>query len=217
MSKALDIMMAGIISGIVVYTTSKLGIGGTIIGAVLGSMLYQLMSHFFREPLGKVKTQKVETRIVYTLPLVLILAVEIIYLLVPFYLTSEQIFYLLEGATGWNLFRSIGIGLILMGIYPIIEPENIKRIYGYIVTVLGVVVLLRGFLDADSAIVKLYSDIFSQFDSLISIMVIVGLFYVILSVIKESVTIFKEKNEEAEDDELENKGQTKLPTFWNEK
>jgi hypothetical protein len=217
MSKALDIMMAGIISGIVVYTTSQLGIGGTIIGAVLGSMLYQLMSHFFRTPLGKVETRKVETLIVYTLPLILILAVEIIYLLVPFYWKSEQIFYYLEGATGWNLFRSIGLGLILMGIYPIIQPENVKRIYGYILLALGSIVLLRGFVDANSPLVTLYSGFFNQFDSLISIMVIVGLFYVVLSVIKESVTIIKTKNEEGEYDESKNKETPKLPPIWNEK
>jgi hypothetical protein len=215
MSKVLDIIMVGIIAGIVAYTTSKLGVGGTIIGAVLGSMLYQAMSHFFREPLGKVKTQKIETRIIYTLPLILILAVEIIYLLVPFFWTSEQIFYFLEGATGWNLFRSIGIGLILMGIYPIIQPENIKRIYGYILSVLGVVVLLRGFLDANSSLVHIYSGIFSQFDSLISIMVVLGLIYVIIAIFKESVTIIREKDEETEDEPKNNK-KPKLPVIWDE-
>jgi hypothetical protein len=40
--------MAGVISGIVAYTTSQLGIAGTVIGAVLGSKLYQLMTQFFR-------------------------------------------------------------------------------------------------------------------------------------------------------------------------
>ncbi len=206
MSKALDIMMAGIISGIVAYTTSKLGIGGTIIGAVLGSMLYQLMSHFFREPLGKVQTQKIEARIVYVLPLVLILAIEIIYLLVPLYWKSEQIFYYLEGATGWNLFRSIGFGLLLMGIYPILQPENIKRIYGYIVSALGVVVLLRGFVDANSPLVTVYSGFFNQFDSFISIMVIIGLVYVIFSIARESITILHEKDDKKEDNiDKENK------------
>ncbi|HIH62141.1 MAG TPA: hypothetical protein HA298_05640, partial [Methanobacteriales archaeon] len=56
MSKAFDIIMAGLISGIVAFTTQKLGVGGTALGAVLGSMLYQLLSHYLREPLGNVKT-----------------------------------------------------------------------------------------------------------------------------------------------------------------
>ena len=38
MTKTLDIVMAGVISGLVAYTTTQLGIGGTVIGAVLGSM-----------------------------------------------------------------------------------------------------------------------------------------------------------------------------------
>ena len=111
---------------IVAYTTSKLGLGGTIISAVLGSMLYQFMSHFIREPLGKVKTQKIELSIVFVLPLLLILGIELIYFMAPLYWQSEKIFYLLEGATGWNLFRTIGIGLIIMGIYPILQSEFIK-------------------------------------------------------------------------------------------
>lgn len=68
MSKILDIVMAGIISGIVAYTTSQLGIAGTVIGAIIGSMLYQLMTHFFRKPIDNVdslRTQKVESSVFY--------------------------------------------------------------------------------------------------------------------------------------------------------
>ncbi|MCC7557948.1 MAG: hypothetical protein KO217_04565, partial [Methanobacteriaceae archaeon] len=65
MSKTLDIVMAGVISGIVAFTTSQIGIAGTVIGAVMGAMLYQIMAHFIREPLGNIKTQKIETRIVF--------------------------------------------------------------------------------------------------------------------------------------------------------
>jgi len=84
MSKSLDIIMAGIISGIVAFTTSQLGIAGTIIGAVIGSMLYQFMSHVFKDPIENVntlKTQRVESSIFYVFPLVIILGIEIIYLL----------------------------------------------------------------------------------------------------------------------------------------
>ena len=86
MSKALDVVMAGIIAGIVAYATSILGIGGTVIGAVIGAILYQIMSHLFKAPLEGIKTQNVEARIVYTFPLILILIVEILYILAILYL-----------------------------------------------------------------------------------------------------------------------------------
>ncbi len=198
MSKTFDIFMAGIISGIVAYTTIQLGIGGTVIGAVLGSVLYQFMSHFIRNPLEKVKTQKIESSIVYALPLLLILGIEIIYFMAPLYWRSEQIFYFLEGATGWNLFRSVGLGLIIMGIYPILQSEFVKKRYGAIISVLGAIVLLRGFIDVHSPLVTLYYGIFTRFDDLISLMVIFALVYVILGILKESISLIRQKDDESE-------------------
>lgn len=197
MSKMLDIIMAGVISGIVAYTTSKMGISGTVIGAVLGAMLYQVMSHFVKEPIGNVKTKKIETRIVYTIPLLIILTIEIIYIFAAVYGKPEQIFYSLENATDWNLFRTIGIGLILLGIYPILISENIKKLYGYIILLVGVVLLLKGLVDANLSLVDLYTPIFTQFGFLISLGVVAALLYVIISVIQESVTINREELEES--------------------
>lgn len=194
MSKTLDIIMTGVIAGIVAFTTSKLGIAGTVIGAVLGAMLYQIMSHFIKEPLGRVKTQKIETRIVYIFPLIIILVIEIIFVLSSIYWQSQQIFYLLEGATGWNLFRSIGVGLLCMGIYSIIQPENIKRLYGYIILSVGVIKLLQGFLDMNASFVDTYSTIFTEFGVIISMLVILALLFVIVSIIRESVTIIYEND-----------------------
>jgi large-conductance mechanosensitive channel len=194
MSKVFDIFMAGIISGIVAYTTTQLGVGGTVIGAVLGSILYQMMSHFLKEPLGKVQTQKIESGMVYVLPLLLIVGIEIIYLMVPIHSKSEQIFYFLEGATDWNLFRFIGIGLIVMGIYPILQSEFIKKQYGFLLSALGIVVLLRGFLDWDSPLISLYSKIYVQFDSFISLMIIFVLSYVIISILNEALTLIRRNN-----------------------
>ena len=107
MSKMLDVMMAGVISGIVAFTTSKMGIAGTVLGAVLGAMLFQFMSHFVKEPLENVNTKKIETRIVYAIPLIIIMVIEIIYIFAAVYWKPEQIFYFLENATDWNLFKSI--------------------------------------------------------------------------------------------------------------
>jgi hypothetical protein len=198
MSKTLDIIMAGVIAGIVAYTTSKIGLTGTIIGSVLGAMLFQVMSHYFKEPLENVETQKVERKIFYIFPLVVILAIEVLYLLSSFYLTLDQIFHILENATNWNLFRTIGLGLIVMGLYPILQPDSIDRKYGYIVLTVGVIKLLGGFADASLPFVSLYSSIFYQLNDLISIMVIVALSYVIFEITRNSVTIVHHKDENIE-------------------
>ena len=204
MSKMLDIIMAGVISGIVAFTTSKLGIGGTIIGAVMGAMLYQFMSHYVKEPLENVdtkkivntrivNTKKIETKIVYAFPLIIIVAVEIIYLFSAVYWKPEQIFNFLESATDGSLFRTIGLALIIMGVYPLLQSENIKRSYGYIILSVGIVKLLNGFVDIHSSFVKLYANLFADFGLIISLAVIAALSYVILSIIQESVEISREK------------------------
>lgn len=195
MSKMLDVVMAGIISGIVAFTTSKIGIAGTILGAVIGAMLYQVMSHYVKEPLGNVKTKKIETRIVYTIPLMIIVGIEIIYIFSAIYWKSEQIFYLLEHVTDGTLFRSIGLGLILMGIYPILQPENIKRSYGCIILSVGIIKLLNGFVDVNSPFVMLYKSYFVEFGFIISLMVVAALSYVIISIIQESIVINREPGE----------------------
>ncbi len=190
MSKVLDIIMAGVIAGIVAYTTSQLGVAGTVIGAVLGSMLYQLMSHFFKKPIENVdslKTQRVETSIFYVFPLIIILGIEMIYLFASFYHRPDLLFHSLESVTGWNLFRTIGVGLLVMGVYPLLEPDRIPPIYGVIIMAVGAVKLLAGFVDYNSPIVALYSPIFRQFSEIISIVLIAALLYVIVSIIQDSV------------------------------
>ncbi|MBE2899727.1 hypothetical protein DNK57_02650 [Methanothermobacter thermautotrophicus] len=189
LTKAFDIFMAGIISGIVAFTTSKLGVGGTVMGAVLGSMLYQLLSHYFREPLKNVKTERVESRVVFAVPLIIIVIIEFIYLLGNFQWRPQHIFYLLEEATSWNLFRSIGVGLMVMGVYPLLQPETIKKSYGHVLLIMGFMVLLRGLVDVNSPIVTVYRAIFYEFDVLITVTVILGLIYMIISILRESVVI----------------------------
>jgi hypothetical protein len=194
MSKMLDVIMAGVISGIVAITTSKMGVGGTVIGATLGAMLYQVMSHFIKEPLEGVNTRRIETKIVYVFPLIVIVVVELIYLFSSVYWKPEQIFHYLESATDGTLFRTIGLGLLIMGIYPIIQSENIKRSYGYIILSVGIIKLLNGFVDMHSPFVKLYANLFADFGLVISLAVIAALSYVILSIVQESIVISHEKD-----------------------
>jgi len=188
--------MAGVIGGIVAYTTAKLGIGGTILGAVIGSMLYQLISHVIKEPVGSVKTKKVEREIFFVFPLVIILGIEVIYLLSDLYHRPEQIFFALESVTGDNLFKFMGVGLIIMGLYPLIQPNSIKKLYGYILLSIGVVKLLVGFVDINSPLVLLYAPLFNQLNEIISAIVIAALAYVIISITRESVTIALGKDQD---------------------
>jgi hypothetical protein len=123
--------------------------------------------------------------------------IEIIYIFAAVYWKPEQIFYFLENATDWNLFRSIGIGLIIMGIYPILISENIKRSYGYIILSVGIVILLKGLLDTNLSLVELYTPLFVQFGFIISLGIVASLLYVILSIIQESVIINREEVEES--------------------
>ena len=205
MSKLLDVIMAGVIAGTAAYATIKLGIGGTVIGTVLCSMLYQVISHIVKEPEENIKTQRIEREIFYVFPLVIILIIEVIYLLSSLYNSPEQIFAALESATGDNLFKIIGIGLIIMGLYPIIQPESIKKFYGYLLLVIGVINLLVGFIDVSSSIVQLYAPLFYQLKEVISVIIIVAITYVIIAITKESVTIILNKDKDKDKDNKDDK------------
>lgn len=194
MSKSSDVIMAGIIAGIVAYATHILGISGTVIGSVAAAILYQVMSHLSENPLKGIKTQNVEARLVYIFPLILIVGIELLFILAKLYLKPGNFFYTLENATNGNLFRSIGLGLIIMGIYPIILSENIKKVYGYIIIAVGVIVLLGGFADFKAPITDFYSFIFAETGILISLMVIAALSYVIVAIANESIKIINNKN-----------------------
>lgn len=195
MSKTLDVVTAGIIAGIVAYATAVLGIGGTVIGSVLGAILYQVMSHLFKEPLEKIETQNFEARIVYVLPLILIVAVEVLYIFAILYLKPGSIFYQLEDATNHNLFRSIGVGLIIMGLYPLIQQEYIKKTYGSIIFVVGVIVLLGGLADFNNPLTDFYSVIYEEMGIVISLMVIAAISYVTLAITHEALKIYYDRKQ----------------------
>jgi hypothetical protein len=202
MSKSLDVLMAGLIAGLVAYTTTQLGIGGTVIGAVLGSMLYQIITSFIKEPVDKVKTQKIEREIFYIFPLVIMLAIEIIYLLAQIYNSPDRILFTLEAATGNNLFRFMGIGLLIMGVYPIIQPEKINKLYGYILLMVGVIKLLVGFVDVNTPFVQLYAPLYFQINEVVSLIVIAAIGFVVFAIGRESIQLYHEKEAEEQEKDI---------------
>lgn len=200
MSKSFDIIMAGLISGIVALTTSFLGLAGTVIGAVLGAILYQVLSIFVKEPLESTTIRKVENGLVFTIPLILIaifLAVFIIALLhsyLIYYPDFLDFFIQLETLTNNNLVRFMGIGLILMGIYPLLQPRVIKKEYGIILFILGIILLGRGLLDLNPEFFYMYTDIFELFDVVLVICIFLVLIFIIIKIFLESISLYMKRN-----------------------
>lgn len=206
--------MAGLISGIVALFTSYLGISGTVIGSVLSSFLYQFLSSYSAEKYEeryeemhaggnnsgngkKVKkisitqSTKLGSEIVYVFPLVVIVLIELIFVFSALHYRFDMLFDMLEAAVNNNLFRLMGISLIIMGIFPLISSRYIEKINGKIVLVVGILVFLRGIVDITSITAELYSIVFSRFDLIFTLVIIVALLYVIFNVLKNSADDYR--------------------------
>lgn len=192
--------MAGLISGIVALTTSFLGLAGTVIGAVLGAILYQVLSIFIKEPLENSTIRKVENGLVFIIPLVLIAIFLVIFIIallhsyLIYYPDFLNFFIQLEQLTNNNLVRFMGIGLILMGVYPLIQPKVIKREYGFIILILGIVLLIRGLLDINPELFYLYTNLLNFFDVFLVIVIFLILIFVIIKIFLESVLLYMRRN-----------------------
>ena len=194
--KHFHIIMAAFISGTVALFTSVLGVSGTIIGSVLSSFLYQLLSGYSEEKLeeGGLRKPKLANEIVYIFPLVVIGIFELIFFLSAIHYSFDMLFDMLEAAVNNNLFRLMGLGLILLGAYPFFDSNNIDRRNGTFVILIGVLLLLRGLVDITDISYRIFSTFFAQFDSIFAILVVTGLALVILNILigsgnlKESTT-----------------------------
>jgi len=205
MSKSFDIVMAGLIAGIVALTSGFLGVAGTVIGAVFGAILYQVISIFVKEPLENATVKKVEREIVYVIPLVLIVVFLIIFIMASLHSYSIdfpnflKLFHQLQETTNDNLVRFMGIGLIAMGIYPLLQANTIKRKYGATILVLGFILLVRGLLDIDSNLFSLYREMFGFFDIVLNISILLILVVVIIKILLGSISLYMHRNENLSD------------------
>jgi len=206
--------MAGLIAGIVALTSGFLGVAGTVIGAVFGAILYQVISIFVKEPLENATVKKVEREIVYVIPLLLIAVFIIIFIVASLYSHSIhfpdflKLFNQLEETTNNNLVRFMGIGLIVMGIYPLLQPNTIKRKYGVIILVLGFILLIRGLLDMDMNLFQLYRTL-GFFDIVLNIIILLILIFVIIKILLESISLYIHRNEGLRDDNFVNNETTR--------
>ena len=185
MVKHFNVMMAAFISGTVALFTSVLGVSGTIIGSVLSSFLYQLLSGYSEEKIeeGALRKPKLANEIVYIFPLVVIGIIELIFFLSALHYRFDMIFDFLESAVANNLFRLMGIGLIILGAYPYFDSNNIDKRNGTVVLIVGVLLLLRGLMDISSITSKIFYAVFAPFDSLFALVVIVLLALVIINIL----------------------------------
>ncbi len=195
--KHFNVIMAGFIGGTVALFTSVLGVSGTIIGSVLSSFLYQLLSSYSEEKIdvGALRKPKLANEIVYIFPLVVIGIIELIFLLSALHYRFDMIFDFLESAVANNLFRLMGIGLIILGAYPYFNSNNIDKRNGTVVLIVGVLLLLRGLMDISDITSKIFYAVFAPFDSLFALVVVVLLALVIINILISSDNEYFKSNE----------------------
>ncbi|MDR3223251.1 MAG: hypothetical protein LBT66_05935 [Methanobrevibacter sp.] len=213
MGKKFDIIMAGVVSGIVAITTTFLGLAGTIIGTVLGSIIYQSLSTYVKESLNqrthnnKIKInnlQLLEDKIVFIIPLILIIIIELSFLYSIFY--NNSTFNHLERLTNNNLFKAISIGLFALGLYSIFQPKKIKYQYGISLLILSIFFLIRGILDTNIPYIQqlIYPliDFLLNYDAIIAILIILILVYITIKLFYDSLKIYL--NENLENNKIDN-------------
>ncbi len=212
MVKHFNIIIAGVISGIVALFTSWLGVSGTVIGSVLSSFLYQLLSTYYDEKtkdidLSKVRDKRRKARvssnvssernigenkksssvlthkIAFIFPIVVILIIEAVFCLSDIHYIISNLFYLLEAATDQNLFRVMGISLVVISIYPFLKPDIIKRINGFVLLIVGGLLFLRGNVDLHPIFTKIYYLGFDRIDPILGFMICIILLIVIINVL----------------------------------
>lgn len=197
MVKHFNIIMAGVISGIVALFTSFLGISGTIIGSVISSFLYQLLSSYSQEKYEEyderedkgsgtlsIKKPNLAGEVVYVFPIVVIILIEILFLLTDLHYSFAKAFNVLEMATDNNLFRVMGLALIVLGIYPCLNMNDIDKKNGYVLFIIGFLVFLRGIGDMTQLFYILYDRVISVLDPYFALFVVIVLTVVAANILK---------------------------------
>lgn len=223
-----DILILGMISGVVALLTSVLGVSGTIIGSVLSSIIAEVMKRYLKDPVTdkleeyekqqeqqekmytfqetpyktintqdaiknkhtyqntpviKPENSKITTKLLFIFPLVVILIIEIIHFLGKVGFIPIDIFYSLESVTNWQLLKTIGYALIVMGFYPLVS-ENLKSKDGILLIIVGIIELIFGYADVNSSASFLYS-MFSSLKDYVNIAIILTILYTILTIPSE--------------------------------
>ena len=196
------LILVGCISAFVAFTTSVVGVAGTIIGSVISSVLYNMLSEALEKPVTEATfSSNFEWEIAYVFPLVVIAIIQLLLILA---LLSEwgllphtflNVFLSLQDFANNNLYRVLGLALIVMSAYPmILKPEIVKKSHGVIIAIVGLIFLARGFVDTGNRLTDLYNPIFAHFDFPIAVIAFILLVFVIYKILinaKESESEFK--------------------------
>lgn len=185
------LILVGCISAFVAVLTSVLGVTGTIIGSVVSSVLYNMLSEALEKPVANASLKTdFEWEIAYVFPLAVI---AIIQLLLIFALLSESgflphtfldVFLSLQDFADNNLYRILGIALLVISAYPfVLKPDFVKKEHGLILVFVALIFLARGFVDMGNRITQLYNPIFVYFDLPIAILAFFLLLYVIIKIL----------------------------------
>lgn len=194
------IILVGFISAFVAVLTSILGVAGTVIGSVISSVLYNMLSEALEKPVSNASLKtSFEWEIAYVFPLVVIALIQ---LLLIFAMLSESGFlpstflnaYLsLQNLANNNLYRILGIAMLIISIYPLlVKPDTIKKARGIIIAFVGLIFLARGFVDLGNPITDLYDDIFIYFDFPIAVIAFVLIVFVIIRIFMHDKTSSKD-------------------------
>ncbi|MBQ2665919.1 hypothetical protein [Methanobrevibacter sp.] len=185
------IILVGFISAFVAILTSVLGVAGTVIGSVISSMLYNMLSEALEKPVSSATfSTDFEWEIAYIFPLIVIALIQLLLifallsgwgLLPQTFLTA---FLSLQQFANYNLYRILGIAMLVISVYPLIlKPDIIKKSHGAIIAFVGLIFLARGFVDLHNAITNVYDVIFTYFDFPIAVIALVLILFVIFQIL----------------------------------
>lgn len=185
------IVLVGFISAFVAILTSIMGVAGTIIGSVISSVLYNMLTEALEKPVDKATfSTNFEWDIAYIFPIAVIALIQ---LLLIFALLAEagifpntflNVYLSLQNFANNNLYRLLGIALLVISAYPLIlKPDYVKKEHGAILVFVGLIFLARGFVDLGNRITDIYDDVFMMFDLPIAIIAFVLLLFVIIRIL----------------------------------
>ncbi|MBQ7927291.1 MAG: hypothetical protein IJ287_00895 [Methanobrevibacter sp.] len=188
------LILVGFISAFVAILTSVMGVAGTIIGSVISSVLYNMLTEVLEKPVNKATfSTNFEWDVAYVFPLVVIALIQ---LLLIFALLAEfgilpstflNVYLSLQDFANNNLYRLLGVALIIISAYPLVlKPEFVKKEHGIIIAGVGLVFLARGFVDLGNRITAIYDVVFAKFDLPIAIIAFILLVFVIVKILNSA-------------------------------
>ena len=221
------IILVACISAFVAVTTAILGVAGTIIGSVLSSVLYNVLSEALEKPVENAKiSTNFEWDIAYVFPLIVILIIQLMLILA---FLSEwgflpkiflNIYLSIQGVASNNLYRILGLSLVVMCAYPFVIKRNyVKRFDGIVILFVGLLFLARGFSDMGNSVSQVFRLVYSYVDFPIALIAFLLLVYVVHSILssareseKSISPVNVSKNRNLDDLELKQIGHRRKPS-----